>query len=200
MPERQKSCTLIVIWVKCLYLTSPTFNSSAKSNRLFFIAKEEVYITINWTSALVWAILFPCLRDWRHSFKHSLSIYSRESNRTFSEDNGISFTYIEFTWKIGLCYILLYKKFCNFFVAFTFLNCTIESWNNLKSRGVQVSCQGREEYICQRMSNNHVMTILENGSTTAPFSPISHGSASYIILETFASKKLCVFPQLLDPI
>ena len=40
--KRQKSCTLIVIWVKCLYLTYPTFNSSAKSNRLFFIAKEEV--------------------------------------------------------------------------------------------------------------------------------------------------------------
>ena len=34
--KRQKSCTLIVIWVKCLYLTSPTFNSSAKSNRLFY--------------------------------------------------------------------------------------------------------------------------------------------------------------------
>ena len=45
--KRQKSCTLIVIWVKCLYLTSPIFNSSAKSNRLFFIAKEEVYLKRN---------------------------------------------------------------------------------------------------------------------------------------------------------
>ena len=45
--KRQKSCTLIVIWVKCLYLTSPTFNSSAKSNRLFFIAKEEVLLVHN---------------------------------------------------------------------------------------------------------------------------------------------------------
>ena len=35
--KRQKSCTLIVIWVKCLYLTSPTFNSSAKSS--FFYCK-----------------------------------------------------------------------------------------------------------------------------------------------------------------
>ena len=35
--KRQKSCTLIVIWVKCLYLTSPTFNSSAKSNRIFLL-------------------------------------------------------------------------------------------------------------------------------------------------------------------
>ena len=26
-----------------MYLTSPTLNSSAKSNRLFFIAKEEVF-------------------------------------------------------------------------------------------------------------------------------------------------------------
>ena len=40
--KRQKSCTLIVICVKCLYLTSTIFNSSAKSNRLFFIANEEV--------------------------------------------------------------------------------------------------------------------------------------------------------------
>ena len=34
--KRQKSCTLIVILVKCLYLTSPIFNSSAKSNRTFY--------------------------------------------------------------------------------------------------------------------------------------------------------------------
>ena len=33
----QKSCTLIVILVKCLYLTSPIFNSSAKSNRTFYL-------------------------------------------------------------------------------------------------------------------------------------------------------------------
>ena len=42
--ERQKSCTLIVIWVKCLYLTSPIFNSSAKSNRLFLFQTRK-YIT-----------------------------------------------------------------------------------------------------------------------------------------------------------
>ena len=35
--KRQKSCTLIVIWVKCLYLTSPILNSSAKSNRTFYL-------------------------------------------------------------------------------------------------------------------------------------------------------------------
>ena len=42
--KRQKSCTLIVVLVKRLYLTSLIFNSSAKSNRLFFIANEEVHI------------------------------------------------------------------------------------------------------------------------------------------------------------
>ena len=39
--KRQNSCTLIVIWVKCLYLTYPTLNSSAKSTGFFF-ANEEV--------------------------------------------------------------------------------------------------------------------------------------------------------------
>ena len=43
--KRQKSCTLIVILVKCLCLTSPTFNSSAKSNRLFLLQRRK-YITI----------------------------------------------------------------------------------------------------------------------------------------------------------
>ena len=38
--KRHKSCTLIVIWDKCLYLTSPTFNWSARSNRLFFYCKQ----------------------------------------------------------------------------------------------------------------------------------------------------------------
>ena len=33
--KRQKSCTLIVVEVKCLYLTSPILNSSAKSSRTF---------------------------------------------------------------------------------------------------------------------------------------------------------------------
>ena len=40
--KRQKSCTLIVILVKCLYLTSPTFNSSPNRNTGFFIANKEV--------------------------------------------------------------------------------------------------------------------------------------------------------------
>ena len=35
--KRQKSCTLIVVLVKCLYLTSPIFNSSAKLNRTFYL-------------------------------------------------------------------------------------------------------------------------------------------------------------------
>ena len=42
--KRQKSCTLIVIWVKCLYLTSPTFNSSAKSNRPFLLQTRKYLI------------------------------------------------------------------------------------------------------------------------------------------------------------
>ena len=44
--KRQKSCTLIVIWVKCLYLTSPTLNSSAKSNRLFLLQRRKYFVTI----------------------------------------------------------------------------------------------------------------------------------------------------------
>ena len=39
--KRQKSCTLIVIWVKCLYLTSPTFNLSSKSHRLFLLQRRK---------------------------------------------------------------------------------------------------------------------------------------------------------------
>ena len=35
--KRQKNWTLIVIKVKCLYLTSPIFNSSAKLNRTFYL-------------------------------------------------------------------------------------------------------------------------------------------------------------------
>ena len=42
--KRQKSCTLIVIWVKCLYVTPLIFNSLSESNRIFFIAKEEVLL------------------------------------------------------------------------------------------------------------------------------------------------------------
>ena len=44
--KRQKSCTLIVIWVKCLYLTYPTFNSSAKSNRLFLLQRRKYFYLI----------------------------------------------------------------------------------------------------------------------------------------------------------
>ena len=33
----QKSCTLIVVLVKCFYLMSPIFYSSAKSNRTFYL-------------------------------------------------------------------------------------------------------------------------------------------------------------------
>ena len=35
--KRQKSCTFIVVYVKCLYLTSQIFNSSVKSNRTFYL-------------------------------------------------------------------------------------------------------------------------------------------------------------------
>ena len=41
--RRQKSCTLIVVSVKCMYLTSPTFNSSAKSNRLFLLQTRKYF-------------------------------------------------------------------------------------------------------------------------------------------------------------
>ena len=42
--KRQKSCTLIVIYLKCLYLTSPTLNSSTKSNRLFLLQRRKQVI------------------------------------------------------------------------------------------------------------------------------------------------------------
>ena len=38
--KRPKSCTLIVILVKCLYLTAPIFNSPSKSNRIFFVIEQ----------------------------------------------------------------------------------------------------------------------------------------------------------------
>ena len=41
--KRQKSCTLIVIWVKCLYLTSPTFNLSVKVEP-YFLSDWEVVL------------------------------------------------------------------------------------------------------------------------------------------------------------
>ena len=42
--KRQKSCTWIVIWVKYLNLTYPTFNSSAKSNRLFLLQRRKYMV------------------------------------------------------------------------------------------------------------------------------------------------------------
>ena len=49
--KRQKNCTLFVVWVKYLYLTSPIFKSSSNSNRIFFIAKEEVKM-VHWSSIM----------------------------------------------------------------------------------------------------------------------------------------------------
>ena len=42
--KRQKSCTLIVIFVKCLYLTSPIFNTSAKSNSTSFLPGGKYFV------------------------------------------------------------------------------------------------------------------------------------------------------------
>ena len=39
--KRQKSCTLIVIWVKCLYLTSPTFNFVGKVKPAFLLQTRK---------------------------------------------------------------------------------------------------------------------------------------------------------------
>ena len=41
--KRQKSCTLIVVYVKCLHLTSPIFNLSAQSNRTFYLLGRKYY-------------------------------------------------------------------------------------------------------------------------------------------------------------
>ena len=90
--KRQKSCTLIVIWVKCLYLTSPIFNSSAKSNRLFFIANEEVYLrahtkpfdarlsTMNCESSIIQYFLLKLHRLF--STKKLLSLNNNNNERT----------------------------------------------------------------------------------------------------------------------
>ena len=43
---------LVVIWVKCLYLTSPIFNSSAKSNRLFLLQTRK-YFLCGWQTASI---------------------------------------------------------------------------------------------------------------------------------------------------
>ena len=56
--KRQKSCTLIVIWVKCLYLTSPIFNSLAKSNRTFYLPGRKYYIVYVYVVCAVW----QCIR------------------------------------------------------------------------------------------------------------------------------------------
>ena len=37
----QKTCTLIVVYVNCLYLTSPIFNSSSKSNQIFLLQRRK---------------------------------------------------------------------------------------------------------------------------------------------------------------
>ena len=41
--KRQKSCNLIVIKIKCLYLTSPIFNSSSKSTVYFFLTARKYF-------------------------------------------------------------------------------------------------------------------------------------------------------------
>ena len=67
--KRQKSCTLIVIWVKCLYLTSPTFNLTVKSNRILFIANEEVilYKKDNQKKQDIFFTIFSQLHAWQTS-------------------------------------------------------------------------------------------------------------------------------------
>ena len=52
--KRQKSCTLIVVLVKCLYLTSPIFNSLAKSDRTFYLPGRK-YIFV--TTKHIWLLL-----------------------------------------------------------------------------------------------------------------------------------------------
>ena len=44
--KRQKNCTLIVVLVKCLYLTSPIFNSLAKSNRTFYLPGRKYLLNL----------------------------------------------------------------------------------------------------------------------------------------------------------
>ena len=43
--KRQKSCTLIVIWIILSYLTSPIFNSSSKSTGYFICRWGSIYYT-----------------------------------------------------------------------------------------------------------------------------------------------------------
>ena len=65
--KRQKSCTLIVIKVKCLYLTSPIFNSSAKSNRTFYL-RGGSSTCYNLTSFFVKLVCHEMYPDYGQSF------------------------------------------------------------------------------------------------------------------------------------
>ena len=57
--KRQKSCTLIVVLVKCLHLTSPIFNSLAKSNRTFYLPgrkyeeREKKFNFVEWAEVIL---------------------------------------------------------------------------------------------------------------------------------------------------
>ena len=68
--KRQKSCTLIVILVKCLYLTSPIFNSSSKSNRLFLLQRRKYMFCVYFFSLVFYnkavTVSDVCLND-RHT-------------------------------------------------------------------------------------------------------------------------------------
>ena len=59
--KRQKSCTLIVILVKCLYLTSPIFNSLAKSNRTFYLPGRKYMRTNLWPKTIHWKMFLSFL-------------------------------------------------------------------------------------------------------------------------------------------
>ena len=59
--KRQKSCTLIVVLVKCLYLTSPTFNSSAKSNRLFLLQRRKYEVTCCMIAFMIQNVRWQCI-------------------------------------------------------------------------------------------------------------------------------------------
>ena len=103
--KRQKSCTLIVIMVKCLYLTSPIFNSLAKSNRNL---PGRKYINI---------LLHKTLKQ---------SMHYNSKNRKFRQ----KFTFTKFFLdKFSICF----EGFFNSFLAnLAFLNLRIEPFWKLK--------------------------------------------------------------------
>ena len=72
--KRQKSCTLIVIWVIVSYLTSPIFNSSSKSTG-FFLQRRKYIIFTGFNGGMSLHGYQPLL--WLNLYKKLIDVFSR---------------------------------------------------------------------------------------------------------------------------